>query len=208
MAKEPIIIPTLLVPEFDTGSFLVTASAAGNIITFTKGDGSTFDITISTGSGGGVFGAAGQDTWIQYNEGGNFGASGSFIFNDDSMMVLTGSIHTSGSRSLFNSGVQISTSASRQPWLVQMTDSLMTGSDLGDYKARINGQGIFILGAFTTVPTPILGGAYYNGNDNEYYLAFPGGEDELPWLLLNEWHTLYQAPVLLNDQTPHLINYT
>jgi hypothetical protein len=36
----------------DTGSLLLTASAAGNVITFTKGNGSTFPVTIATGSGG------------------------------------------------------------------------------------------------------------------------------------------------------------
>lgn len=36
-----------------TGSLLTTASATLNVITFTKGDGSTFDITVDTGSGGG-----------------------------------------------------------------------------------------------------------------------------------------------------------
>ena len=36
----------------DTGSLLLTASAAGNVITFTKGNGSTFPITVATGSGG------------------------------------------------------------------------------------------------------------------------------------------------------------
>ena len=37
----------------DTGSLLVTASANLNTITFTKGDASTFAITVDTGSGGG-----------------------------------------------------------------------------------------------------------------------------------------------------------
>ena len=36
-----------------TGSFLITASVSSNTITFTKGDGSTFPITVNTGSGGG-----------------------------------------------------------------------------------------------------------------------------------------------------------
>ena len=36
----------------DTGSLINSASAVGNVITFTKGDGSTFDITIDTGSQG------------------------------------------------------------------------------------------------------------------------------------------------------------
>ena len=37
----------------DTGSLLTTASATNNTITFTKGDSSTFDVTVATGSGGG-----------------------------------------------------------------------------------------------------------------------------------------------------------
>jgi hypothetical protein len=36
----------------NTGSLLLTASAVGNVITFTKGNGSTFPVTIATGSGG------------------------------------------------------------------------------------------------------------------------------------------------------------
>lgn len=38
----------------NTGSLLVTASAALNVITFTKGDSTTFDVTVDTGSGAGV----------------------------------------------------------------------------------------------------------------------------------------------------------
>lgn len=36
----------------NTGSLLTTASATNNILTFTQGDGSTFNVTIDTGSGG------------------------------------------------------------------------------------------------------------------------------------------------------------
>jgi hypothetical protein len=36
----------------NTGSLLTTASVSSNTITFTKGDGSTFPITVATGSGG------------------------------------------------------------------------------------------------------------------------------------------------------------
>jgi hypothetical protein len=41
-----------------TGSLLITASVSSNTITFTKGDGSTFPITVATGSGGGSFNTA------------------------------------------------------------------------------------------------------------------------------------------------------
>lgn len=37
----------------ETGSLLVTGSVSNNVLTFTKGDGSTFDLTVDTGSGGG-----------------------------------------------------------------------------------------------------------------------------------------------------------
>jgi hypothetical protein len=39
----------------NTGSFLVTASAVSNVITFTKGDASTFNVTVDTGSAGAAF---------------------------------------------------------------------------------------------------------------------------------------------------------
>jgi hypothetical protein len=42
----------LNVTPTNTGSLLVTASAAGNVVTFTKGDGSTFPVTVDTGSAG------------------------------------------------------------------------------------------------------------------------------------------------------------
>ena len=42
----------------DTGSLLTTASVSLNTITFTKGDASTFNITVDTGSGGGGGGTA------------------------------------------------------------------------------------------------------------------------------------------------------
>jgi hypothetical protein len=37
-------------PAIDTGSFLVTASANSNVITFTKGDTTTFNVTVDAGS--------------------------------------------------------------------------------------------------------------------------------------------------------------
>jgi hypothetical protein len=37
----------------NTGSLLTTGSVAGNVLTFTKGDATTFNLTVATGSGGG-----------------------------------------------------------------------------------------------------------------------------------------------------------
>ena len=61
----------------NTGSLLATASAALNVITFTKGDGSTFPVTIDTGS-----------------------ASSAFPFVGNA--VITGSLTVSGSNSTIN----------------------------------------------------------------------------------------------------------
>ena len=43
---------------------LITASVSSNTITFTKGDGSTFPITVNTGSGGGVLPTLQQVTTV------------------------------------------------------------------------------------------------------------------------------------------------
>ncbi len=43
--------------SIDTGSLLKTGSVAGNVLTFTKGDSTTFSLTVATGSGGGGGGA-------------------------------------------------------------------------------------------------------------------------------------------------------
>ena len=56
----------------NTGSLLVTASAAGNTITFTKGDASTFDVTVAGGSGSidtSSFITTGELTGTQYISG-------------------------------------------------------------------------------------------------------------------------------------------
>jgi hypothetical protein len=62
----------------NTPNALITASVSSNTITFTKGNGSTFPITINTGSGGST--AAGNNYEVQYNIGGVFDASNGFRF--------------------------------------------------------------------------------------------------------------------------------
>lgn len=84
----------------DTGSLLITASAAGNIITFTKGDSSTFTITVDTGSGGGggntfpftgsaeITGSLGLTGSLGVNiEDGN-GSNTKFSINNEGVIVL------------------------------------------------------------------------------------------------------------------------
>ena len=79
----------------DTGSLLKTASAAGNTITFTKGDGSTFPVTVAGGTGA----PGGSNTQIQFNSASVFSGSGNLRFD-----YVTNTIHLTGSISA-SSGV-------------------------------------------------------------------------------------------------------
>jgi hypothetical protein len=73
------------------GNALITASSNLNIITFTKGDGSTFPITVSSFPGG-------QNTQIQFNNNGVFDGSNKFTFISASgALTLTGSFNVTGS---------------------------------------------------------------------------------------------------------------
>ena len=74
-----------------TSSLLTTASASSNTITFTKGDASTFDVTIDTGSGGLTTASLGLNTntdpeniigwYVEYRQVWDLGAGGGFINN-------------------------------------------------------------------------------------------------------------------------------
>jgi hypothetical protein len=63
-----------------TPNALVTASVSSNTITFTKGNGTTFPITVNTGSGGATS-PGGSDTQIQYNNSNTFGGVSALTFD-------------------------------------------------------------------------------------------------------------------------------
>ena len=74
-----------------TGSLLVTASATGNTITFIKGDGSPFNVTVAGGTGA----PGGPNTSIQFNGNGVFSGSSNFTYNSGSKaLYLSGSFNT------------------------------------------------------------------------------------------------------------------
>lgn len=81
---NPITFPTT-----STGSLLATASAVGSTITFTKGDGTTFPVTVAAGTGapGGPFNS------IQFNDQGLFNGTANFTYDTGSnTLKVTGSI--------------------------------------------------------------------------------------------------------------------
>ena len=92
------------VTTFNTGSFLITASIDLNTITFIKGDGSTFPITVNTGSG-----------TIDTNK---FITTGS----NASIQSITGSLDISGSFGLFTQGTTPPTGMPSRVGLFYFTD--------------------------------------------------------------------------------------
>lgn len=73
-----------------TPNALITASVSSNILTFTKGNGTTFNLTVNTGSGGGSTSPGGSDTQIQYNSGSTFAGSSYFTYNYQSQSLQQG----------------------------------------------------------------------------------------------------------------------
>jgi hypothetical protein len=72
----------------NTPNAIVTASVSNNIVTFTKGNNSTFNLTVNSTPDG-------NDTEIQYNQAGvNFGASSNFTYNYSSdTLTIIGSLN-------------------------------------------------------------------------------------------------------------------
>ncbi len=69
---------------------IITASVLSNTITFTKGDGTTFPITVNTGSGGGSTTPGGSSGQIQYNNSNTFGGVPTLTY-DGTTLRVTGS---------------------------------------------------------------------------------------------------------------------
>ncbi len=94
----------------DTGSLLITASVAGNTLTFEKGDGSTFDVALPGGSGGsGIFAQTGSF----YATTNNLQISGSLTVTGSSPSVNIGTpegsdnIYSDGFFSTFNENTRL-----------------------------------------------------------------------------------------------------
>lgn len=93
---------------------LVTASVASNVLTFTKGDASTFSLTVATGSGGGGGGTpGGADESIQFN------ATGAFAGNVNKLSYRYATVGSAAERLLY---------ASNQDFITNPFDNSQKGS--------------------------------------------------------------------------------
>ncbi len=157
--------------EYNWPGSLTTASVSSNVITFTKGDSSTFNITVDTGSGGG--GGSGDITAV--NAG--LGISGGASSGAATVTLDTGSIHfISGSTNLNiwqKTGSFHSTTKD-----IQITGSLflndsvdtdvfsITSASIKTFS--VTGDGILNLISQSSTPTPAPGALYLDTNYDLY----------------------------------------
>ena len=121
------------------GESLNTASVAGSTLTFEKNDGTTFDLTVAGGATPG-----GSDTQVQFNSGGSaLGGSPRFTFDSTGLTRLSGSF-------------QITSSTANDIFLVK-SGSIEV--------AKVNNDGVFVLGEMEETPTAVEGGMYYSASN-------------------------------------------
>jgi hypothetical protein len=132
----------------DTGSLMVTGSVDGNVLTFEKGDGSTFDLTVTTGSGA-------TDT-------GSLMITGSVLGN-----VLT---FTKGDTSTFDLTVDTGSGATD-------TGSLLTTASISDATITFTkGDGstfdIEVNNVTSSISSSYVANAFYSGSVHGNILTF------------------------------------
>jgi len=157
--------------SIDTGSFLINATATLNTITFTQGDGSTFNVTINTGSGGvaGVTSLEGLTGAIDLIAG-----SGIQITNNESNAItitntqegywelINNNIVNSGSLDvIITSSLTIDQYNNEDIFLVKRNNVP---------KVKVNNQGVLTLMPTGSFPTAVTGGMIYK--DNEFYFGY------------------------------------
>jgi len=121
------------------GESLNTASVAGSTLTFEKNDGTTFDLTVAGGATPG-----GSDTQVQFNSGGSaLGGSPRFTFDSTGLTKLSGSF-------------QITSSTANDIFLIK-SGSIEV--------AKVNNDGVFVLGELDPEPTAVEGGMFYSASN-------------------------------------------
>jgi hypothetical protein len=96
-------------------------------------------------------------------------SSGSTAFGNtvDDYHTFIGNITASGAISasgdLYASSLELNSVNATDDFFLLKSGSLTA--------LKVNNEGVLQLGAFTSVPTAVSGGFYYNNNDNEFYLG-------------------------------------
>ena len=106
--KTQAVATSSIIANTDTGSLLVTGSVSGNTLTFTKGDASTFNLSVATGS------TANIDT-------GSFATTGSNTFNGNQIINGVG----------YNEALTIVSENSDQSFLIYRSGSVTQNWEFG-----------------------------------------------------------------------------
>lgn len=154
----------------ETGSLLTTGSVAGNVLTFTKGDGTTFNLTVDTGSGSGT----GDITAVLAGDGLSGGASS----GDATLALDSGSSHFinavlgSGlfrlTGSVYSTANDVAITGSLDVNFVESTQEFRVSSQ-SITQFSINNEGVAVLAPRSTVPTAVSGGMYFSTDGNFYF---------------------------------------
>jgi hypothetical protein len=148
----------------NTGSLLMTASVSSNVITFTKGNGTTFPITVDTGSGGGG--------------GSSFPYTGSAIISGS--LRVTGSL-TLQNANISNGGIVYYDASSG---VINQTDYVLDGLgkltggtrgtiDLSNLGTTAGCKGLIL--PLTAPGEPVAGSTYFQMGPNLLWV-FDGGQ--------------------------------
>ena len=152
-----------------TGSLINSASATGNIITFTKGDGSTFNITIDTGSGGGSTDISALNTFTS-----------SIQTEVDTLTAATSSYLTSIDSGIVSSSAQVTellptgvVSGSSQITITESQISDLTHYADSDVKTKLDTEGVLSGSLVSQLPTGIISGSdqLTSSYDSRYALS-------------------------------------
>ena len=170
----------------DTGSLMRTGSVSGNVLTFTKGDASTFTLTVATGSGGstidtGSFATTGSNTFVgnQTIQNADLRISGSILFpNSAEIRGNAGTQTTFTSLSSLAISCSVNATIAASDLTLNATIVNVRGVEtIGDIASTSNGEvyllgrsGSLVIGNSSASPTYAalahLSSSQINGNTN------------------------------------------
>lgn len=173
----------------NTGSLLTTASVLLNTITFTKGDGSTFPITVNTGSGGGTVSG-------DYVTTSSFNSFTSSVVTTSSFNSYTSSAVTTSSFNAFTSSVVTTSSFNN------FTQSYNTGSFTGSFTGSLQGTASYA----TTASYALNGGGSGLSGGTDTYIPLWSGSNALTSSFLQQTNNIIQTVYEGNTNSGILLN--
>ena len=138
---------------------IVTASASNTTITFTKGNGTTFDVTVSQS---GSVSTASYALYALQAGSASYALTASYLSFDPNIFKQTGSYWNTTRNIGITGSLQMNFNGTSDYFSVAVS---------GQEKVKINTQGTLQLVQQSVTPTAIEGGIFYSSSD-AFYLGF------------------------------------